>query len=151
MSKIIILSLVLAAWLGASAVRAEDTPVKFKSTGEGDVHTEAGYSPSDPLQGKPVNKEWDAGHPSTQAPYDENCTDDRCVRAKQRQLGTTTWQEDRESGLHKSPGKAKSAAPTQAAPDTGSSSGSSSKPSGASAPSGGSGDSGSDLSNWKPE
>jgi hypothetical protein len=100
----LLFAMVLALFLGTASAWAEDkTPVKFKSTGEADQTLSTGYSPSDPLGSRPVNKEWDAGHPATRQPYDENCTEDRCVRAEQRQLGTTTWQEDRASGLHVSP------------------------------------------------
>jgi hypothetical protein len=146
MRKFLLISLVSAAWLSAGALWAEDTPTKFKSTGEGEVHTEAGYSPSDPLGSKPVNKEWDAGHPSTQAPYDANCKDDRCIRAEQRQMGTSTWQEDRASGLHKSPEKTGAATPAKA-----SGTAASDKPSAPSNPSGTSSGSPSGSSDWKPE
>ena len=102
MKALLSLAFALSLILSTLAARGEDTPVKFKSTGEGDSTLSTGYSPSDPLQGKPVDKGSDAGHPLTQQPYDENCKDDRCIRAEQRQTGTTTWQEDRASGLSKS-------------------------------------------------
>ena len=112
-----LLALVLACAFSLSPLLAsadEKTPVKFKSTGEGDSTMSTGYSPSDPLQGKPVDKGSDAGHPLTQQPYDETCTEDRCIRAEKRQTGTTTWQEDRASGLHVTPKK--SDAPPESSP-----------------------------------
>lgn len=133
----------------ATASFAGDPPVKFKSTGEGDKTLETGYSPSDPLGNKPVSPSWDAGAPSTQAPYDDNCKEDRCIRAEQRQMGTTTWQQDRASGLNKGSGATTSGSSnpkksksdnTTVAPDTPLSSGKSSAPSSSVPP-----------SDWKPE
>jgi len=76
--------------------------VKFKSTGEGDIHQDDGGAVGDPLGNKPVDAKQDAGSPLTRQSYSDDCKDDRCTRAEKRQKGNTTWQEDRQSGLHKS-------------------------------------------------
>ena len=36
-----------------------------------------------------------AGHPDTQNSYSEECTDDRCTRAKNRQLSSPQWQPEK--------------------------------------------------------
>lgn len=78
--------------------------VKFVTTGTaGSQHDSDVPYEGDPLQGKKgVDPKWDQGAPSTQQPYTDDCKDDRCVRAEKRQLGDTTWEQDRASGLHKS-------------------------------------------------
>lgn len=97
------LPIITTGFLLATSVVFAQTNVKMGSTGEaGSAHQSDVPAEGDPLGNKPLNEKWNAGAPSTQAPYTENCKEDRCVRAKQRQLGNTTWQEDRSSGLHKS-------------------------------------------------
>lgn len=56
----------------------------------------------DPLGRNPVRPKDEAGPALTQKPYPEECSEDRCIRAKQRQLSPTSWQQDRASGLSKS-------------------------------------------------
>ncbi len=118
MKKISLLG--LGVLIAASTALADPPPgVKLKSTGQGDIHQDDGGAVGDPLQGKPVNKEWDAGAPLTQQPYDDNCKDDRCIRAEQRQLGNTTWEQDRQpGGLHHSPKKSGSTPSTTSTPST---------------------------------
>lgn len=116
--KACLMTLLALAFCALAADVRADTPVKFKSTGEGDSTLSTGYSPSDPLQGRPVDKKSEAGHPLTQQSYDENCKEDRCIRAEKRQTSTTTWQQDR--GVQGS--TAPASAPEPAAPAASSSS-----------------------------
>ena len=53
----------------------------------------------DPLGNNPMRPKDDAGPALTRQPYPENCMEDRCIRAKTRQLSSTTWQQDRAAGL----------------------------------------------------
>jgi hypothetical protein len=100
MNGTIISLIALSAVLIATPALAEQ--VKFVTTGTaGSQHGSDTPAVSDPLQGKPVDAKDEAGHPLTQQPYTDDCKEDRCVRAEKRQLGNTTWQEDRASGLHK--------------------------------------------------
>jgi hypothetical protein len=76
------------------------TNVKFVTTGTpGAQHLSDSPALGDPLGNRPVNSNWDAGPALTQKPYTDDCMEDRCIRAKKRQLGNTTWQQDRASGL----------------------------------------------------
>jgi len=91
----------LAGLVFATGAIAGD--VEFVSTGEGDrsVGNEV-PSVSDPYEGKKVTPRDDAGHPLTQKSYEDCEGEDRCIRAKKRQLSETTdWKDDRKSGLHK--------------------------------------------------
>ena len=54
---------------------------------------------SDPLGNSPMRPKDDAGPALTRQPYPEGCMEDRCIRARQRQLSATTWQQDKASGL----------------------------------------------------
>ena len=76
--------------------------VEFVSTGEGDIHQSDEVIADDPYAGKTVPQSAYEGSKKTQKPYTDECKDDMCRRAKQRQMSEgTTWREDVKSGLHK--------------------------------------------------
>jgi hypothetical protein len=76
--------------------------VKFVTTGTaGAQHGSDVPAEGDPVGNHAPSAKDDAGAASTQTPYTDDCKEDRCVRAEKRQLGNTTWQEDRQSGLSK--------------------------------------------------
>ncbi len=55
----------------------------------------------DPYAGRKVPESAFKGNPATQKPYGEECQDDMCQRAKQRQTSEgSDWRGDVKSGLH---------------------------------------------------
>jgi len=104
--SILTCGLLSAALIGISQAK-DDSAINRTTTTEGTtvatttVHESDSPYIGDPLGNGPVTSKANAGPSLTRRPYSDSCSEDRCIRAKQRQLGGTTWQHDRATGLNK--------------------------------------------------
>ncbi len=111
LSKSLILSVMTVGflstgWVGISQA-LEDSTTTHTMTPEGVavtttiIHQSDSPYVGDPMGNGPVTARANAGPALTRRPYTEGCREDRCLRAQKRQLSSTTWQQDRASGLSK--------------------------------------------------
>ncbi len=80
---------------------AQASDVEFVSTGQGQVSGSDAVIADDPYAGRKVPESAFKGNSATQKPYGDECQDDMCQRAKQRQTSEgSDWRGDVKSGLH---------------------------------------------------